>query len=70
MSEEVKERLAPDILNQVQGAGHDLGVFVKHFVKIAQTEEEDAVPMLVFDGMVLLQHGGRCFHSWYLYHKI
>ena len=39
------------------------GILVKHLIEIPQTEEEEAVGVLVLDGQVLSFHGGEFCHS-------
>ena len=43
---------------QVELARSQLGVFVEHFVKIAQAEKEDSVLVQSFDLLILPGHWG------------
>ena len=44
---------------EVKFPGRQLGVLVKHLVKVAQAEHQDAVLVLVLDLLILPPHGGQ-----------
>ena len=46
---------------QIQFPGGDPGILVKHFIEVAQTEEQQAVLMLLLDGVILPLHGCQLF---------
>ena len=44
---------------EVKFPGRQFGVLVKHLVKVAQPEHQDAVLVLVLDLLILPPHGGQ-----------
>ena len=53
----------PGRQRQVQLPRGELGVIVKHLIKIPQAEEEQAVGMLLLDLQILPFHGGQLCHK-------
>ena len=49
---------------QIQLPGSQLGILVEHLVEVAQTEKQDAVLIVLLDGVVLPLHGGQFINSF------
>ena len=49
----------PGSQRQVQLFGRQLGVLVEHFIEVPQPEEQNAVLILLLDGIILPLHGGQ-----------
>ena len=49
----------PGSQRQIQLFGRQLGVLVEHFIEVPQPEEQNAVLILLLDGVVLPLHGGQ-----------
>ena len=48
---------------EIQLSGGGSGIGAEHLIKIAQTEEQDGVLVLLLDLQILLHHGGQLSHK-------